>query len=372
VENAQTQTSFADIEAALSLGFRPRRFELLRRVTDLFIANVETCTDNQINIFDEIMEKLVERIERESLIELSTRLAPLPKAPINISQRLSRDDDIEIAQPMLEKSPMLSDALLVEIAKTKSQAHLSAIAGRAQINEAVTDVLIDRGDRDVAHKVVGNGGARLSRFGHTTVANRAAHDEDMAELFIQRADIPADVFEQLVEKASETVRQRLLARATPEMRDRIIKTVTAVSKQVVSIEALRSSPAAASQGARFSLKADPAQLKIQLSRLVKAGKSVEAVETFATLCGISGQMLKNLVRQQSDETIVILGKAAGLGWPDLKEFLVLTMKEKFAQADRSKTLFNTFAGLTGDNAQRILRFVRTSKAVSGADVKKMM
>ena len=114
------------------------------------------------------------------------------------------------------------------------------------------------------------------------------------------------------------------------------------------------------------------QLKTQLSRLVKAGKSAEAVETFATLCGISGQMLKNLVRQQSDETIVILGKAAGLGWPDLKELLVLTMKDKFAQADRGKTLFNTFAGLTGDNAQRILRFVRTSKAVSGSDVKKMM
>jgi uncharacterized protein (DUF2336 family) len=358
------------MEAALSLGFRPRRFELLRRVTDLFIANVETCTDSQINIFDEIMEKLVERIERESLIELSERLAPLPKAPINISQRLSRDDDIEIAQPMLEKSVMLSDAFLVEIAKSKSQAHLSAIAGRVEINESVTDVLVDRGDRDVAQKVVANGGARLSRFGHTTVAKRAEHDEEMAELFIQRADIPPDVFEQLVEKASETVRQKLLAKATPEMRDRIIKTVAAVTKQVVRIEALRNPPTTAQ--ARFAAKVDPTQVKIQLSRMVRAGKPAEAVEAFATLCGVSGQMMKNLVRQQSDETIVILAKAVGLGWPDLKEFLALAMKDKFAQADRSKTLFNTFAGLTNDNAQRILRFVRTSKAVSGADVKKMM
>jgi uncharacterized protein (DUF2336 family) len=344
---------------------------MLRRVTDLFIANVETCTDSQVNIFDEIMEKLVERIERESLIELSERLAPLPRAPINISQRLSRDDDIEIAQPMLEKSVMLSNPFLVEIAKSKSQAHLSAIAGRAEIDETVTDVLVDRGDRDVAHKVVANKGARLSRFGHTTVAKRAEHDEEMAELFIQRADIPADVFEQLVEKASETVRQKLLAKATPEMRDRIIKTVAAVTKQVVRIEALRN-PSPAGQGARFAVKADPTQLKTQILRLVRAGKPAEAVETFATLCGVSGQMMKNLVRQQSDETVVILGKAAGIGWPDLKEFLTLTMKDKFAQADRSKTLFNTFAGLTNDNAQRILRFVRTSKAVSGADVKKMM
>ena len=365
------QTSFADIEAALSLGFRPRRFELLRRVTDLFIANVETCTDSQINIFDEIMDKLVERIERESLIELSERLAPLPKAPINISQRLSRDDDIAVAQPMLEKSVMLSDALLVEVAKTKSQAHLSAIAGRAEINESVTDVLVDRGDRDVAQKVVKNSGARLSRFGHATVAKRAAHDEEMAELFIQRSDIPVDVFEQLVEKASETVRQKLLAKATPEMRDRIIKTVAAVSQQVVRIEALRNAPPA-SQGARFTMKADPTQLKTQLSRMAKAGKAAEAVEAFAALCGVSPQTMKNLARQQSDETIVILAKAVGLGWPEVKDLLVATMKDKISQAGRDKTLFNTFAGLTNENAQRILRFMRTSKAVSGSDVKKMM
>ena len=371
MENARTPapTSFADIEAALSLGFRPRRFELLRRVTDLFIANVETCTESQVNIFDEIMDKLVERIEREALIELSTRLAPLARAPINISRRLSRDDDIEIAQPMLEKSGMLSDEFLVEIARTKSQAHLSAIAARTQINETVTDVLVDRGDRAVTQKVVANKGAKLSHFGHTTVANRAAQDEDMAEVFIQRGDIPPDVFEQLVEKASEKVRQKLLAKASPEMRERIVNTVAAVTKQVVRIEALRNPPPT---GARFTMKADPAQLKIQLSRMVRAGKATEAVDVFASLCGVSTAMLKNLVRQQSDETLVILGKAVGLGWPDLKEFLTLTIRDKLVQGDRGKTLFNTFAGLTNENAQRILRFVRTSKAVSGGDVKKMM
>jgi hypothetical protein len=141
-----------------------------------------------------------------------------------------------------------------------------------------------------------------------------------------------------------------------------------VTKQVVNIEALRQ----AQPAARFTVKSDPAQMKMQLSKLVRSGKPAEAVEVFAALCGVPPQMLKNLVRQQSDETLVILGKAVGLGWPDLKELLAVTMSDKLRQSDRGKILFNTYAGLTNENAQRILRFVRTSKAVSGSDVKKMM
>ena len=230
------QPSFAELEAALSLGLRPRRFELLRRVTDMFIANVDACSDEQISDFDEVMERLIEKIEHEALIELSGRLAPLQRAPNNIVHRLSRDDDIEMAQPMLEQSAVLSDSFLVEIAKTKSQAHLAAIAGRASIHETITDVLVDRGDLTVARKVTANEGARFSRFGHTRVATRAEQDEMLAEAFIRRADVPPELFEQLVRQATETVRHKLLANASPEMRDRISRTVTAVAKQVARTE----------------------------------------------------------------------------------------------------------------------------------------
>jgi hypothetical protein len=343
---------------------------MLRRVTDLFIANVDTCSDDQINVFDELMEQLAEKIERESLIELSGKLAPLHKAPGNIVHRLSRHDDIEIAQPMLEQSVVLSETFLVEIAKTKSQAHLAAIAGRPSIPENVTDVLVDRGDLVVARKVTANSGAKFSAMGHTKVASRAQQDEQLAEAFMRRADIPPELFDEVVLKATEAVRQKLLANASPEMRERISRTVSAVSKQVARAEDPRNRPVPTRGPA--SLKADTALLRGQVLRFAKAANVAELIDAMASLFGVSNYVVKNLIRQQADETIVILGKAVGLGWPDLTEILRVTMREKIEQKNHSKALFDTFAGISNVNAHRILQFVQTSRAASGADVKKMM
>jgi len=77
--------------------------------------------------------------------ELSAQLAPIGNAPVNVIQRLARDDEITVAGPVLAQSPRLSPTDLVDIAETKSQAHLLAISGREAIAPMVTDVLVHRG-----------------------------------------------------------------------------------------------------------------------------------------------------------------------------------------------------------------------------------
>jgi uncharacterized protein (DUF2336 family) len=77
-----------------------------------------------------------------------------------------RDDEhIEVAGPVLVRSARLADDDLIRIAERRSQQHLLAILGRASLGEAVTDVLVRRGDRDVAHAPAGNAGARFSEHG---------------------------------------------------------------------------------------------------------------------------------------------------------------------------------------------------------------
>ena len=75
------------------------------------------------------------------------------------------DDDIEVARPVLTRSERLSEHTLVATANSKSQQHLYAITQRDALSEAVTDILVERGDRDVVHAVVKNRGARFSDAG---------------------------------------------------------------------------------------------------------------------------------------------------------------------------------------------------------------
>ena len=86
---------------------------------------------------------------------------------------LASDDDITVAGPVLKLAPRLTEADLVDLAKTKSQAHLQAISARKVLGEAVTDVLVRRGDREVARSVADNRGARISETGFFRLVERA-------------------------------------------------------------------------------------------------------------------------------------------------------------------------------------------------------
>src|SRR4051812_11956642 len=212
---------FVELETTLTHGAASQRFTILRRMTDLFLAGKDTYSDDHIAIFDSLISRLIEKIEHQALVELSGKLAPVDRAPATVIGRLSRHDDIAVSGPILEQSNVLTDNDLVEIAKTKSQAHLSAIAGRKRIGEPVTDVLIDRGNSEVAHKVTSNTGARFSRFGLSRAMRRAETDETLAIAVANRIDLPPELLDLLVRKATTAAKERLLANARPEMKARI-------------------------------------------------------------------------------------------------------------------------------------------------------
>ena len=160
-----TPSLLAELDTVLSKVSSSRHLLMLRQVTELFLAHAASYTDEQVALFDAIIKRLARDIGPGAQAELSGRLAAMDCAPTDTIGQLSNSDDISVSGPVLEKSTVLKDSDLVGIAKTKSQHHLLAIAGRAQINGAVTDVLVDRGDVAVKHKVVANAGAQISEFG---------------------------------------------------------------------------------------------------------------------------------------------------------------------------------------------------------------
>ena len=170
-----------------------KHLAILKGVTDLFLNGATTYSQQHVAIFDDIISHLIEKIEHPAVIELSGKLATVGNAPAGVIGRLSRDDDIAVAGPILERSDVLTDETLVEIAKTKSQYHLSAIAGRTRISEAVTNALIERGNADVALNVTRNEGASLSDVGFVKLINRSRNDKNLAAALAVRKDLPSEL-----------------------------------------------------------------------------------------------------------------------------------------------------------------------------------
>jgi uncharacterized protein (DUF2336 family) len=190
---SQAQVLIAELDTALGKAPVARQRAMLRNVTDLFLHDAERYSSEQVAVFDNIMCRLIDNADRGALIELSAKLAPVGNAPVNTIGRLSCNDEIAIAGAFLEKSESVRESDLVEVAKTKSQAHLMVIAGRPRISEPVTDVLVERGDSQVVLKVIANEGARFSEMSFVRLIKGAATDKTLAATVAKRTDVPAEL-----------------------------------------------------------------------------------------------------------------------------------------------------------------------------------
>ena len=87
-------------------------------------------SDEHVSLFDDVFGLLIDEIEAKARDELSNHLAPVSNAPVKVVRRLANDDDIAVAGPVLQRwrrgSPRTT---CVDVAETKSQAHLRAISG---------------------------------------------------------------------------------------------------------------------------------------------------------------------------------------------------------------------------------------------------
>ena len=219
-------------ETAMQTGSSEARHPRLRRVTDLFLAHADQFTDQQIGVFDDVLGHLIERSESEVLAGLSERLPPIERGPAEVIGRLARGDEIAFAGPVLAQSGRLTTRDLVEIAETKSQAHLLAISSRGQLGEFITDALLQRSDRSIDRKLASNAGARFSETGISCLIQRAENDEALAEKVGSRRDIPLRLVRQLVFRATKAVRSRLLAVTRPEQRAEIRRVLSRANDHI--------------------------------------------------------------------------------------------------------------------------------------------
>jgi uncharacterized protein (DUF2336 family) len=359
------QSLIIELEEAIQSGSKDKRIAALRRITDLFVADADRLTDQQIDVFDDILGHLIKRIESKALAELSRRLAPIHNAPIEVVRRLARDDDIVVAEPILTASARLSDSDLIEIASTKTQAHLLAISARPQIGTAVTDVLLQRGNQDVFHTLADNSGARFSARGFETLVRHAESDGRLAEKVGLRLDIPLRLFRELLSRATEAVRARLLELAGPESRRHIQGVLSAIAEDAQH-EARRRTEHdyAAAQTGVAALKVEGRLNDAAVFEFASKGQYAHIVTALSTLCSAPVPLVDELLQSKHREAILIACKAAELEWPTVKAVLncrAIAGKMSDLDVDTARA---DFLRLSASGAQRVLRFWQVRHAVA--------
>lgn len=360
-----TQISLlGELEAAIQSGSSAKRTEMLRRVTDLFVVTAPSVTPQQAGVFDDVFEQLIKEIEWKAKVELSDRVSPLGNAPDRLIRHLAHDDSIEISGPVLAKSPRLGEEELVAIARTKSQAHLAAIAGRPDIGEQVTDVLVERGDMTVARKVAANNGARFSEGSLRNLVDRATDDGDLASAVARRRELPAPMFRQLLTKATDAVRQKLLEFAQPNTQAVINRILSEVSQTVEETVAPKRDYSAAKRLVN-EMKRQGGVAAANLMQLARAGKLEETVVVLAHLTGVSVDVIDRLIDDPTDDPLLVVCKSIDLDWPAVAAVMAARLGNKDLHEGRLDQADRKYRKLTVTSAQRVIRFWQAREKLAG-------
>ena len=341
-----------ELEDVCQYGSADRRAQTLRCITGLFLDSAPSFNEQHIALFDDVIGCLIEEIEIKALAELARNLAPVPNAPAGVVRRLAKNDDIEVAGPGL-KTARLNEPDLKDIAATKSQAHLLALASRKGINEALAEILVDRGDREVARSIATNHSAQLSENAFTTLVKRAEEDGILAERVGLRTDIPPRLFRQLLMQASDVVQKRLLAQARPDTQAEIRRVLAKVTDEVAAKAGPRNYTAALA--AVRALHKDRKLREADVAEFAKAGKYEETIAALATLCAVPVEVVDRLMSGERADPVLILARAAGFGWPTVREIISARPGAK-PNGDTLEAASENFERLTAATAQRVVRF----------------
>ena len=349
----QTLPIMDELEAALAGGTNARRIEMLTRITDLFVGDAARFTEAQTGVFDDIMVRLVSAIEAKAGAKLAHRLAPIANAPLNTIHMLAFDDDIEVAATVLSQSERLDENALLASAGSKSQQHLFAIAQRKSLSEAVTDMLVERGDREVVHSVVKNSGARFSDAGFRMLVKRSAGDDDLATVVGLRSDIPHPHFLLLLEKASRAVRARLVAE-NPQAGAAVGGVVAEVVGGIHS-EARKVSPDFAAAQAEVERRNRIRRIgEAEIYQYACERKFEETAIALSLLCDTPIDVVERALLDPGAEIVLILAKVAGLSSTTTKAILLLRAADRGMSAQDLERALSSFNRLQPDTARRVL------------------
>ena len=311
-----------ELDRAAAQGTSERSTHILASIADLFALKAENCTDRQVDLFDEIFVRLATYIEKSARASLAGKLADHSRAPAKISRLLAEDDEISVAGPVLERSKALDRATLIAIATTKSQKHLLALSRRSALDEAVTDILVDRGDTAVVLSTVQNAGARFSHTGFGKLVDRSQEDDALASSIGLRPDLPREQLLRVIVRASHEVRLKLQV-ADPSLASAIQDAVDGAAGAVIE----RADAMAHDYSAALAeLQTAHAQGRLKdaaVAALATANEFDKTVAALGLLSGLPPTSVERAIRHERSDAVLVMAKAAGLSWPTAKAILQL-------------------------------------------------
>ncbi len=182
------------------------RAELGDAVTEIFSS--EKLSLREQEIVADILITLLRQAEKDLRRAIAERLSVIDHAPLRVILHLS-NDEIDVAQPVLEKSTVLEEMDLMLIIEMQKSPYWQSIARRKGLKVPVVRALVNTRDPETAVVLVRNDDAPIPDDSFKILAEMAAVSNDLSGSLLSRADLPKDLVAILYAHAGRKIEQQL-------------------------------------------------------------------------------------------------------------------------------------------------------------------
>jgi len=189
------------------------RAELAAKIARLMPGLKARETEDVVALTLATLEVLARDSDAKVRAILADEIKHLDCIPRELALRLAHDVDDLVAAPILEYSPLLSDADLMEIiAGGQAQQVLAAIARRRPVSEDVSDRLVQSLDVPAIAALLVNPDARMRKETLDRIVEEAEAIESWHEPLVMRADLSARAIRRIGGFVGASLLEQLVAR----------------------------------------------------------------------------------------------------------------------------------------------------------------
>ena len=345
-------------------GSTEKRADLLREITDVFMAAPDRYTSSEMQHFDVILSKVTESVEIALREEIAEKLADVPSAPRNLVRQLAHDA-ITVAEPILERSAALSEDDLIKVVQQRTQDHMKAISRRREVTELLTAELVERGDKEVLVTLANNQGARFNGETMTRLVEHSRTITDLQTPLTERYDLPPHLLTQMYFFVSSALKREILKRSDlldPALIDEAIEG----NRVRILKQAIDEAGAEVGDARKFvEAKINSNQLNETLLKdLIDHKRPTEFLLCFAHYVGVDPSTAQRILSDKSFESLAIACRAAGLERSTFAKF-VFGLQRGIEDQQKSLRVLDLYLKVPQEAAERVMRFWRVrSEAVA--------
>lgn len=202
------QLTQADVARLLAEPSAPVRADVAGKLAS-GLADAD-LSESELLAAQDILRILAQDVAVAVRCALSHNLRRATQLPHDVAVRLANDVE-DVALPILEDSPVLTEADLVAVVRQGSPRKQVTIARRPDVSEPVADALITGAPEPAVVALMANAGARIGAASLGKALDRFATSEAVKEGMARRDTLPMTVTERLVVMVSDQLREYLVA-----------------------------------------------------------------------------------------------------------------------------------------------------------------